>query len=88
MALLVLSLDFSIDFDSISHRFLSFMPLISVDGSYTSTIDFRAILARKQNAENAVDGDDISTIEKIPSLERTFADSRTIIPESIGTINQ
>ena len=62
MALLVLSLDFS--------------------------IDFCAILARKQNAENAVDGDDISTIEKIPSLERTFADSRKNIPESIGTINQ
>ena len=88
MALLVLSLDFSIDFDSISHRFLYFMPLISVDGSYNSTIDFNANLARKQKAEKAFDGNDIFTIEKIPNLERIFADSRKIIPKSIGTINQ
>ena len=34
------SLDTSIDFDSIYHRFSRFSPIISVDGSHSSTIDF------------------------------------------------
>ena len=36
------SLDTSIDFDSISHRFSRFSPVISVDGSHSSTIDFKS----------------------------------------------
>ena len=39
-AALMPSLDTSIDFDSISHRFGRFLPIISVDGHHSSSIDF------------------------------------------------